>query len=131
MTRIGFAKLYVADLDRMELFCQAAFGARTLARLTIDGLDEALLALSADEPELVLMRRHDPVALEPGSLYGAVGLVVELCDETVARSVEAGGEVLMPPGDLPQAGVRVAFVRSPEGHEFEIIQNLAAGSAPQ
>ena len=45
-------------------------------------------------------------------------------DGFVARAVAAGGRVLEPAHDVPEAGMRVAFVADPEGHVLEITQML-------
>lgn len=52
--------------------------------------------------------------------------VVEGCDASAARAGELGGEVCVPPTDIPPIG-RFAVVRDPQGAAFSIIQMAGAG----
>jgi glyoxylase I family protein len=50
------------------------------------------------------------------------------CDAMVARALEAGAELQMPPPEIqmsgePSFGIRIAFVRGPSGETIEFFQN--------
>lgn len=50
---------------------------------------------------------------------------VERCDESAARAARLGGQVCVPPTDIPPVG-RYAVVRDPSGASFSIVQ-MAGG----
>lgn len=130
MSKLGFAKLYVQDLDAMGSFCIAAFAADEVMRISLEDMDEIMLSLGGEGPDLVLMRRHEQPEPVPGTMYGPVGLMVEDCDAAVTNTVAAGGTMLMAPVNVEAASAKVAFVASPEGHQFELVQPMTRSDSP-
>ena len=53
-----------------------------------------------------------------------VGFMVESLEETIELAVNAGARVDVPQSDLPQFGLRLAFLLDPQGHRVELLQTL-------
>jgi len=120
--RLGFFKLNVPDMAPALAFWEDAFGFAVTATFDEPEFLEHMMALGGQEagPHLLLVEHKDgrPVPVGPG--HGPVGLI---CADIVAsheRAVAFGAEPLT--GLFEAAGVRIAMLRSPQGHEIELIQ---------
>lgn len=126
-TDFTFTKLLVSDLEAQFAFYSAVFGRAEKYRVhTGEGeeeLDEIITtSVDGSGPSLVLLHYLNKPAPRPGSTY--VGFRTDDV-ESIVRAVEAaGGTVTRPPKEMPEFGIKVAFVADPEGHELEVFQPL-------
>lgn len=124
----SFTKLVVDDLDAMVDYYCAVFGLHRGSRNTFE---KGIAGEAIDEIALVAA---------PGDAYGALSLL-EFVNRPAAKHDEvilgfttpdiaallervrsAGGSVLGPVEEMPDHGLRVAFVRDPEGHLCEVVE---------
>ena len=120
--RLAFFKLNVPDLDLAAAFWREAFGFAVTATFDEPQFREHILALPGQEagPSLMLVAYEDgrDVAVGPG--HGPVGLI---CDDIHASDDRARAcEAEKLTGVFEAAGVRIALLKSPQGHEIELIQ---------
>lgn len=125
-TRFQFIKIRVADVDKQFGFYSAALGRVEKFRYTrADGerpVDE-IISTSVDGSEQSLVLLHYPNEPVPPAGSVVLGFLVTDIHDVVARAVAAGGRVTKEPYDMPDLGVRVAFVEDPEGHTVEFYEN--------
>jgi lactoylglutathione lyase len=124
--RLGFFKLNVPAMEPALAFWREAFG--FAVTMTFDEPDfiEHILALPEQEtgPNLMLVEYKDRRDVSVGPGHGPVGLI---CDDIAAsheRALACGAQVLT--GVFETAGVKIALLKSPQGHEIELI-DLPAG----
>ncbi len=120
--RLGFFKLNVAEMAPALAFWREAFGFAVVATFDEPEFFEHVLALPGQEagPSLMLVAYKDGREVGVGPGHGPVGLI---CDDIAAsheRARGCGAEALT--GVFEAAGVRIAMLRSPQGHEIELIQ---------
>ena len=120
--RFSFCKLNVAAMEPALAFWRKGFGFEVTQTFDEPEFVEHILALPGQEagPNLMLVAFRDgrDVAVGPG--HGPVGLQ---CDDIVAsheRALAAGAGQLT--GIFAVGPVQVAMLRSPEGHEIELVQ---------
>lgn len=125
--RLWLTKLVVGDLDAAIAFYGAVCGFNEQRRIdaAVDerAITEVILGSATEAmATLVLLTFHDT----PTAVRDECMLVFETddADAFVARAVAAGGAVMQPAASLPDHGLRVAFVRDPEGHVLEALQRL-------
>ncbi|MBK6287054.1 MAG: VOC family protein [Gammaproteobacteria bacterium] len=124
-TQYGFAKTFVHDLDAMAAFYQEVFGL-----IPFNRHQDAMFGRAIDEitfqstyqggPALTLITYMDSIG--PSAGESVQGYVTENLEALVGRATAAGGSVPEPIRDIPEFGLRVAFVLDPEGHINEVIQ---------
>ena len=127
-----FAYLCVRNGDEAIAFYAKVFGATETFRLVEPGtgrLGHAEVAiggvtvmLSEEYPELGLQA---PITL--GVTTASMHLHVDNCDEMIARAVEAGATLDMPPRDHFY-GERSGVIRDPSGHRWNIGHQIAVVS---
>lgn len=127
-----FAYLCVRNGDEAIAFYAKVFGATETFRLVEPGtgrLGHAEVAiggvtvmLSEEYPELGLQA---PITL--GVTTASMHLHVDNCDEVIARAVEAGATLDMPPRDHFY-GERSGVIRDPSGHRWNIGHQIAVVS---
>lgn len=123
----AFTKLVVADLEAAHAFYTSVFGITELARVTADiggrGIQEIMYVPTREGgAQFVLLTFTD---LEtPRDDEVILGFMTDDIDGVVSRAVAAGGGVVSEPKDMPEHGVRVAFVKDNEGHLIEVVQLL-------
>ena len=129
MGHFGFTKLVVADLDAAARFYKAVFGLTEQA--TID-------SASAGRPiREIMFTPTAPGAAQfvlltfPGEPAPAVGeailgWITQDLEALIARARAAGGTLAEAIREMPQHGVRLAFIRDPEGRLSEVVQPLAS-----
>ena len=125
--RFHFTKIRVADLDKEFAFYSAAFNRIEKYRVTtgegVEALDEIIMTTpDGDEPSLVLLHYPNQPVPTPGSVV--IGFSVADVDATTEAAARAGGTVVTAPHDMPEHGIRVAFVQDPEGHLVELFGRL-------
>ncbi len=120
-------KLIVADLEKACTFYKSVFGLTEQARVDahIEGRPISEIMFHPTAPggaTFVLLAYTDtaaPALSEAITLFITANLAALL--ETVSA---AGGKVVEAMYDRPEHGVKVAFVRDPEGHLIEVVELL-------
>jgi predicted enzyme related to lactoylglutathione lyase len=122
----GFTKLLVNDLEGCAAFYSGVCGLRELARVDAEiagrPIREIMYHPTADGgATFVLLQFLD----RPGTGSEAIlGFQTDDLQDFVRRAVAAGGQVADPTTELPEHGVKVAFVRDVEGHLLEVVELL-------
>jgi predicted enzyme related to lactoylglutathione lyase len=128
---LAFTKLVVGDLERMvDYYCEV-FGYHRGHRDRFDRglggepIDEISLTPDPGAPygNLTLVARLD--AREVPTDEAVLGFTTRDLDALLERAQRAGGTLMRAVRELPDHGVRVAFVRDPEGHINELIEHRA------
>jgi lactoylglutathione lyase len=120
--RFVHTNVRVRDIDASLRF-YAALGFEQRGRLQFDGAYNVYLGLpdAGDTLELTVNEgREEPYDLGDG--YGHVALAVEDLDGLLERLAEHGIEPEKPPyAPGGRAGLRICFVRDPDGYRVELI----------
>jgi predicted enzyme related to lactoylglutathione lyase len=128
MTSVQFAfvKLVVRDLDAMSDFYQRALGLYPARTIDTDTITEIVMRPKGEENGfcLVLYKPKDGRQITIGNGHGPVGLYVKDADEAFENALREGASLQQEPFNV--AGLRVAFVNDPEGHELEFLARLPA-----
>lgn len=125
---LGFTKIIVADVDRMFDFYAHVFGVEQHRRVQAGSGDEAIDEIISRPvghpggPTLIMKRYLNRPAPAPGELQ--LGFIVPNVDNVVAAAIAAGGTVAKAARDMPEHGIRVAFIHDVEGHTIEAVQML-------
>lgn len=124
MTSVQFAfvKLIVRDLDTMTEFYRRALGLYPARTIEAGTATEIVMRPEGQRAGfcLVLYRHADGRIVVVGTGHGPIGLYVENTDDAFTGALRAGASPKQAPFDV--AGLRVAFVEDPEGHELEFLQ---------
>lgn len=123
----AFSKTFVRDLDAMAKFYEDVLGLIPFNRhqdaMFGRAIDEITYQASyAGGPALTLIAYVEGEA--PAAGEAVQGFVTQDLDAVCARATAAGGAVPDPIREVPEFGLRVAFVIDPEGHINEVIQML-------
>ena len=123
----GFTKLVVADLERCLAFYASVAGLEESGRVDADiaGRKISEILLHPTTPggaNLVLLHFHDRP--QPSGDEVILGFITADLEGFVMRARDAGGSVYEEIKTMPEHGVRVAFVKDPEGHLIEVVQLL-------
>ena len=122
-----FVKLTVADIDAATRFFQEGFGLKHADTVDTPTFREHMMTGPKGAMTIVLFHWKDGRAIDTGNGYGPVGMVSRDLDADLARALTAGAKQK---GETVQFGpARIAFVRTPEGHEIEIMQMGTAATA--
>jgi len=120
--RLGFFKLNVAEMEPALAFWQGAFGFEVSATFDEPEFFEHVLALPGQPggPSLMLVRYKDGRDARVGPGHGPVGLICDDIHASHDRALACDAEKVT--GVFEAAGVRIAVLKSPQGHEIELIQ---------
>lgn len=120
--RLGFFKLNVPEMEPAVAFWRGAFGFVVTTSFDEPDFVEHMLALPGQEagPSLLLVEYKDRRDVSVGPGHGPVGLICEDIAATHNRALACGAQPLT--GLFEAAGVRIALLKSPQGHEVELIQ---------
>lgn len=120
--RLGFFKLNVPEMAPALAFWREAFGFEVTATFDEPVFFEHVLALPGQEagPNLMLVEYKDGRDARVGPGHGPVGLICDDIDASHERALAWGAEAMT--GVFEAGGVRIAVLRSPQGHEIELIQ---------
>ena len=127
MTRLGYAILFVSDLDRSVAFYRDLLGLpfkfanESYAEFATEGAKFSLFARS-HLPEL--LGRDAPSGRAPWP-HGEVAFFCDDVDGEHRRLVAAGVTVLAPPTDRPW-GERTLHVEDPDGYVVELTKPRAS-----
>jgi lactoylglutathione lyase len=120
--RRAFFKLNVPDLEQATAFWREAFGFEVLTRFDETEFREHVMAIPSDgpAPNLMLVQYEDWRDVSVGPGHGPVGLI---CDDIRASHAQAVASGAVKVGDVFEAaGIKIAVLKSPQGHEIELIQ---------
>ena len=120
--RLSFFKLNVADMDAALGFWRVAFDFEVVQTFDEAEFLEHIMALPGQEagPNLLLVRYKDGRDVAPGPGHGPIGFKVDDIEAAHAQALAGGAEQLT--GVFAAGPVRVAMLRSPDGHEIELVQ---------
>ena len=122
-----FVKLTVADIDAAAAFFESGFGLPHADTVDTPTFREHVMTGAKGSTTIVLFHWKDGRAIDTGNGYGPVGMISRDLDADLARALAAGAKQK---GETVQFGpARIAFVRTPEGHEIEIMQMGTAATA--
>jgi len=120
--RLGFFKLNVPNLELATDFWREAFGFAVTSRFDEPEFLEHVMTLPGQEagPSLMLVQYKDGRDVSVGPGHGPVGLICGDIQASHDRALMCNAEKLT---DVFEAGgVRIAVLKSPQGHEIELIQ---------
>lgn len=123
----SFTKLIVHDLERAAVFYKEVCGVTELGRVEskIEGrrIKEIMFnATGQGGATFVLLAYPDDPAGPPAEVI--LGFITKDLNAFVDRVRKAGGKVTQEMAAQPEHGVKVAFVRDPEGHLIEVVELL-------
>ena len=120
--RLGFFKLNVPDLELATDFWREAFGFAVTGHVDEPDFRENILALpgQATGPNLMLVQYKDGRDVTVGPGHGAVGLICDDIQASHDRALVCDAEKQT--GVFEAGGVKIAVLRSPQGHEIELIE---------
>ena len=122
-----FVKLPVADIDAATRIFQEGIGLNHADTVDTPTFREHMMTGAKGSPTIVLFHWKDGRAIDTGNGDGPGGMISRDLDADLARARAAGAKQK---GETVQFGpARIAFVRTPEGHEIEIMQMGAAATA--
>ncbi|GAA5052301.1 hypothetical protein GCM10023208_13020 [Erythrobacter westpacificensis] len=123
--RLAFFKLNVPDADEARAFWEDAFGFAVTQTYDEDSFVEHIMALPGQAeagPSLMLVESKPARDVSVGPGHGPVGLVCDDIAASHAHALASGATSLMDPLDV--GGVLVSMLKSPQGHEIELVQPL-------
>jgi len=123
----GFTKLVVGDLEAAADFytsvCELTEMARVDAEIEGRPISEIMFnATGQGAATFVLLTYNGEPTPKAGEVI--IGFVTTDVDAFVSRVEAAGGKVAQQAVRQPEHGVKVAFVRDPEGHLIEVVELL-------
>ena len=120
--QLGFFKLNVPAMEPALAFWREAFGFAVTMSFDQPDFAEHVLALPGQElgPNLMLVEYKDRRDVTPGAGHGPVGLICADIAASHAHALSCGAEVAS--GIFEVDGVKIALLKSPQGHEIELIQ---------
>lgn len=126
-----FAKTFVHDLDAMARFYENVLGLIPFNRhqdaMFGRPIDEITYQASyAGGPALTLIKYMDSEG--PFAGEAVQGFMTDDLEAVVERTLAHGGSVPEPIREIPEFGLKVAFIIDPEGHINEVIQMTGAAA---
>jgi lactoylglutathione lyase len=120
--RLGFFKLNVPDLEQATAFWREAFGFAVTGRFDEPEFREHILALPGQDsgPSLMLVEHKDGRDVGVGPGHGPVGLICDDIHASHDHALVCDAEKVT--GVFEAGGVRIAVLKSPQGHEIELVQ---------
>ncbi len=126
-THFGFSKLLVNDLEASASFYSSVCGLTEMARVDSEiagrPISEIMYNPTGDgAATFVLLQFTD--GNTRGKEEVIIGFQTDNVAAFVARAEAAGGSVVESVKEMPEHGVRVAFVADNEGHLIEVVELL-------
>lgn len=120
--QLAFFKLNVPEIVPALAFWREAFGFELANTVDEPDFHEKILHLPEQPggPSLMLVNYKDGRDVSVGPGHGAVGLVCSDVAASFDRAKRAGATVEQ--AVFEAGGVLIAVLRSPEGHEIELVQ---------
>ena len=125
LASFAFTKLIVRDLEAMARYYAEAYGLTETQRLraVIAGspIEEIFLAADGERSGLILLTWANGDTPDTGNLI--LGFTTSDIDGLFARATAAGGTIVEPPRTREEAGgLKVGFLRDPEGQLTEVVE---------
>lgn len=124
---IFYFKLVVRDSEALARFYHDVFGMKEINRFdalaTEDPHLELILSTGEGGGQISLMHYTSRPAPTPGE--AAIAFMVEDVDAVVSAALAAGGASTRAAETLEEHNFRYAMIADPEGHNIEVMQNLA------
>jgi predicted enzyme related to lactoylglutathione lyase len=119
---LGFFKLNVPEMEPALAFWREAFGFAVTTTFDEPDFVEHMMALPGQDagPHLLVVEWKDGRVVSVGPGHGPLGLTCKDIGASHERAIACGAEPLT--GLFEAAGVQIALLRSPQGHEIELIQ---------
>jgi len=122
-TTLGQYCINVADMDRAVAFYEGAIGLEITNRIEEDNFRETILG-TPDGARIQLAYHFDQDGpIEHSNNFWKHYVYTEDCKTLFKRALDAGGESVIEPMDLPKYNCVVAMVKDPDGYDLEIIEN--------
>ncbi|MFC4256037.1 hypothetical protein GRI97_12090 [Altererythrobacter xixiisoli] len=120
--RLNFFKLAVPEMEPALNFWCDAFEFEIAASFDEEEFLEHILSLPGEPggPSLILLQYKDGRAIEIGNAHGPVGFHCDDITVSHDRLLASGASDIT--GVVDVGPVRVAIMRSPDGHEIELVQ---------
>jgi len=124
-----FAKTFVRDLEAMGKFYEAVLGVIPMFRHSDDMLGRPIeeigyMASYPGGPALTLITYTDGNPPEVGE--AVQGFTTDNLAAACERALSHGGTVPQPIREIPEFGIKVAFILDPEGHIIEVVEMTAS-----
>lgn len=127
----SFTKIQVKDVVAAEAFYAEALGLETVGRVNFgEGerkMHEVIMALPGHRPpapNLILISYPNATCPTPGE--ATTGFMVDDLDATLAKATAAGAAIDIPPTEVPEHCLRLAYILDPQGHRVELLELLKA-----
>jgi len=120
--RLGFFKLNVPDLDAALAFWHGAFGFEVMMSFDEPEFRERVLALPGQPagPSLMLVQYKDGRDVTVGPGHGPIGFTCTDIRASHDHALACDAEKMT---DVFEAGgVKIALLKSPQGHEIELVE---------
>lgn len=119
---LAFFKLNVPDLEAALSFWRAAFGFEVTSSFDEPEFREHVLAIPGESggPSLMLVQYKDGRDVTVGPGHGPVGLVCSDIQASHDHALACDAEKMT--GVFEVSGIKIALLRSPQGHEIELVQ---------
>ncbi len=115
-----FVKLTVSDIDAATRFFVEGFGMTHSDTVDTPQFREHMLTGKKGSATIVLFHWKDGRAVDIGTGYGPIGMITRDLEADLARALAAGATQK---GETTSFGAaRIAFVKTPSGHEIEMMQ---------
>lgn len=125
----SFTKIIVRDLPAAEDFYTKLFGLEVVGRINIgDGeklMNEVILKTAGAQPpapNFILVSYPNRAC--PAAGEATTGFVVGDLDATLEKATAAGATVEVAATDIPEHGLRVAYILDPQSHRVELLQTV-------
>jgi lactoylglutathione lyase len=116
----GFVKLHVPDLEQAIAFFEAVFGWSQGQVLDLAEFRQVALSAPGNPFDVILRCWKDGEPRQIGNGWGPLGVRTDDLDKVLARALDRGSSLVR---EATAAGaVRFAILRTPHGHEIELIQ---------
>lgn len=121
--RLSFMKLNVAEMEPALAFWRDAFGFAVRGTYDEPHFLEHILALPGQEdgPSLMLVQPKPVGDVSIGPGHGPLGFQCSDIVTALESALAAGGVKTMEITEVAP-GIRVCLVKSPQGHEIELVQ---------
>lgn len=124
-----FAKTFVRDLEAMGAFYEAVLGVIPTFRHSDDMLGRRIdeigyMASYPGGPSLTLISYADGDAPPAGE--AVQGFTTTDLAAACERALAHGGTVPQPIREIPEFGIKMAFILDPEGHIIEVVEMATA-----
>lgn len=127
--QFGMTKIMVRDLERAFAFYHNAFGLEEAARVSKGEGESEMheIIMSSERGKMTVpafvVQCYPNKPLPPAGVV-TLGFIVPDIEAAVGNAVTLGATIQRPIVDMPEHGIKVAFVSDPEGHLIEIVQML-------